>query len=506
MALLALACSIGAGVSEPFFTAPSSAPPWTEAAPSPTAFVPLTSATLEPPQVIAVQPTPISTRDPSTIDTPLILYRAQAGDSLKVVAARFGVSPLEISSTEPIPETSFITPYQLLMIPNRLANTTSNVKLLPDSEVVYSPSAVNFDIKAFVDEAGGYLSTYKEYLKSTETTSGADIVARVALENSINPRLLLALLEYQSGWVYGQPGNLAQQDYPMGMIDLRKRGLYTQLVWAVKEISNGYYGWREGLITEITFTDGVSARIGPELNAGSAALQYYFSRLYNTGQWVQAVDLENGLPALHERMFGSPWIRAQSVEPLYPPGLEQPNLILPFLVGQMWAVTGGPHGAWEDAGARAALDFAPGSVESGCVESNAWVVASAPGLVVRTGNGVVALDLDGDGYEQTGWGLLYMHVASKNRVPVNTWVDTGDKLGHPSCEGGSSTGTHVHIARKYNGEWIPADGPIPMELSGWVAHAGLLPYQGYLSKDGVTIYASEYGTFESQIRRYAENP
>jgi LasA protease len=435
-----------------------------------------------------------------------VLYLTQAGDSLSVVAARWGVDPSKIQSPDSIPETAFFPSNQLLIIPNRLANTTARTRSIPDSEVVYSPSAVNFDINAFVNEAGGYLSTYKEYMRTTGNTSGADVVARVARENSINPRLLLALLEYQSGWVYGRPGNMAQEDYPMGLIDLSKKGLYSQLVWAVKQISIGYYGWREGLITEIYFQNGVTARIAPDLNAGTAAMQFYFSKLYDTEGWVSAMDADSGFPAVHERMFGNPWLRAQTVEPLFPPGLVQPRLILPFRVGQMWGFSGGPHGAWEHEGARAALDFAPGSVESGCVESDAVVVASAPGVVVRSGNGVVVLDLDGDGHEQTGWVLLYLHVSSKKRIPIGEWVDTGDFLGYPSCEGGFSTGTHIHIARKYNGEWVPADGPLPYNLSGWIAKAGDLPYQGYLIRDGVVKKASVYGEAGSNIIRYADDP
>jgi len=115
------------------------------------------------------------------------------------------------------------------------------------------------------------------------------------------------------------------------------------------------------------------------------------------------------------------------------------------------------------------LDFAPASDQSGCVTSNEWVVASAPGLVVRTGPGLVVLDLDGDGYEQTGWVLLYLHIASNGKVANGTYLDQDGLIGHPSCEGGNATGTHVHIARKYNGEWIAADGPLAFNLSGWIS-------------------------------------
>ncbi len=440
------------------------------------------------------------------VNTSPILYYTQAADTLPVVAVRFGVQPHEITSPDPLPGTALLPPNQLLIIPRRLMNTTISQRILPDSEVVYSPSATDFDIEAYVQQAGGYLSRHQEWLQSTKTVSGAAIVRRVALENSINPRLLLALLEYQSQWVYGQPSTQAQIDYPLGLVDPNKKGLYRQLVWAVNHLSVGYYSWREGRLLEVRFSDGISARLAPDLNAGSVALQYFFSQIYDSQNWLDALDLENGFPALYERMFGNPWIRAQTIEPLYPPGLTQPELILPFDMGRLWSFSGGPHGAWEHEGSYAALDFAPASTEAGCQDSNAWVAASASGLVVRSGGGVVVLDLDGDGHEQTGWVLLYLHVSNNSSVPVGTWVDKGDHLGHPSCEGGMATGTHVHIARKYNGEWIAADGPMPFVLSGWRAHAGAAAYLGSLTRGDQSVEACTCGSFATRIMRTPEDP
>ena len=175
-------------------------------------------------------------------------------------------------------------------------------------------------------------------------------------------------------------------------------------------------------------------------------------------------------------------------------------------MNRWWSFSGGPHGAWEHDGSYAALDFAPASSESGCQESNAWATASASGLVVRSGNGVVVLDLDGDGKEQTGWVLLYLHVSNEKRAPIGTWVDVGDRLGHPSCEGGMATGTHVHIARKFNGEWMAADGPIPFNLSGWEAHAGVAAYKGSLTRGDATIEACTCGSAGTIIQRTAEDP
>ena len=368
-----------------------------------------------------------------------------------------------------------------------------------------SPVAIDLDVKAFIDQAGGYLSTYSEWLGTTQWTTGAQIIERVALENSINPRLLLAILEYQSGWVYGQPASLVATDYPLGYLQANRKGLYAQLAWAVDQLSVGYYGWREGTLTQIEFPDGVSARLAPSLNAGTVALQYYFARAFVIEDWVKTLDPQLGFMALYIKMFGDPWQHDQAYEPLFPVGLEQPPLILPFFVGQLWSMTGGPHGAWAHAGSQAALDFSPAREVSGCVESDAWVLAAISGVVTRSDNGVVVIDVDGDGDERTGWDLMYLHIATNGRVGLGSRLQTGDLIGHPSCEGGISTGTHVHIARKYNGEWIAADGPLPFNLDGWVAQAGTEPYQGKLIRDGQTVIASIYGSYESRITR-TRNP
>ena len=94
-----------------------------------------------------------------------------------------------------------------------------------------------------------------------------------------------------------------------------------------------------------------------------------------------------------------------------------------------------------------------------------------------------------------------MHLADKDRAPVGAWLKTGDRVGHPSCTGGDSTGTHLHFARKFNGEWVLADGPLPFTLSGWVAHAGDEPYQGSLTRGDRVVISNQNGTYKSQIVR-----
>ena len=429
-----------------------------------------------------------------------ILYYTIAGDSLAEVSLRFGVDMSEIQP-DTIEKEGLLDPGQLLIIPNSLETTSSSSKLLPDSEVTFSPSTIDFDVQGFVDEASGYLASYTEYLSSTGWTSGADIISRVALEYSFNPRLLLAFVEYKSGWVYATPEGAAEDVFPLDYVNSLNEKLYMQCAWFASSVMDGYYGWREGRTLVIEFQNGESLRLAPQLNAGSVGLMNAFTYLYDFEEWAFQLYGEDGFISFYEEMFPNPWIRAQAVEPLIPADTIQPEMILPFEVGTLWAFTGGPHAAWSAADVWAALDFAPASDINGCYESDAWVVASMAGLVVRSGNGVVVIDQDGDGYEQTSWTLLYLHIATKDRVELGTWVEVGDRIGHPSCEGGRATGTHVHMARRYNGEWVPADGPLPFTLSCWEARAGVSAYKGWLVKGNEIIYANTASTIETQITR-----
>jgi hypothetical protein len=428
----------------------------------------------------------------------IVLYEAEPGDTVRTLAIRFGVIPEEVTSPDPLPTGGgMIDPGQLLLIPSRLTEIGPEERLIPDSELIFSPHATDFDVVEFSANQGGYLNSYREIVGSIWRT-GAEVVEIVARNNSVNPRLLLALLEYQAGWVTDStPASGDAFTYPMGHVDRQHMGLHRQLTWLANELGNGYYGWRAGVVTDLRFRGGSSTRLAPTLNAATVGLHYYFSLDRSRSSWEVAIT-EGAFMETYSSLFGDPWSYEYLI---YELGVEQPALILPFLPGRIWAFTGGPHGAWERESAWAALDFAPAASESGCVLSGEWVVASAPGQVIRSENGTVVIDLDGDGRENSGWALLYLHVDKDGRVAEGEFVEEGDRLGHPSCEGGTATGTHVHIARKYNGEWILADGPLPFTLSGWVARAGLRPYKGALVKDGEEVLACSCASQETLIVR-----
>ncbi len=430
-------------------------------------------------------------------------YLSQPGDTLPALAGRFGLDAAQISGPAGLSADGLLPPATPLAMPAgpTSGETLPGLGLLPDSEVVYGPPAAGFDIQAYIQAQGGYLSRYGETVDG-ETMSGAQAVRRIALETSTNPRLLLAVLEFRAGWLRGEPRN-ALADFPIGFEAPTYRGLYKELALVTRQLTQGYYGWRAGSFNQITFLGGFSARPDPRLNAGSVALQNLFAVLYGPEDWLPALYGEQGFLALYTELFGDPWARAAVFEPLLPGdlGQTQPDWQFPFAPGEKWSFTGGPHIAWGVGSPVAALDFAPADEGKGCFTSARWATASAPGVVARSERGLLVLDLDGDGQEQTGWDLLYLHLADAERLPAGARVTQDQRLGHPSCEGGPATGKHVHLARKYNGEWIGLGAETPFSLSGWVVVPGELPYQGRLVKGGQVIEARPDGSSPALIIR-----
>ncbi len=406
-------------------------------------------------------------------------YVVQRGDTLGEIAQRYSVSVEELVRSNNIPNPNSLEVGQILIIPVVPPQPTGPAtKIIPDLELVYGPLSSSLDIGAFIHEKGGYLAGFSQDVNGTNMNA-AQVVQMISQNYSVSPRLLLAILEYRTGWLTKPATDANQDSSPFGYIDDWYTGLYRQLVWASIQLNTGFYGWLSGGVTDWVLSDGSVVPIDPTINSGTAGVQMFFASLDNHSAWLNDVS-PDGFFATYLRLFGNPFEKA--IEPLLPADLTQPTLLLPFGPAEAWSFTGGPHLAWDAGTPFGALDFAPPGEAQGCVLSNAWVTAVADGLVTRTGEGVVILDLDGDGNEGSGWVVAYMHIESRERVLPGTFLRAGDRVGHPSCEGGVSTGTHVHLVRKFNGVWMAASGLVPFNLSGWVASGTGEEYVGSLSE------------------------
>ena len=425
-------------------------------------------------------------------------YVVQPGDMLSAIAQKFSVSVQALAQANKITDPNSLQAGQTLTIPLVTPQPPGPAfKIIPDSELVYGPLSAQTDVETLIQGKAGYLAGYSQDVNGTTLTAAQGLIL-AAQESSINTRLLLALLEYRSGWLTNPHPDPALDEQPFGFSDAWYHGLYRQLEWAAIQLSDGYYRWRSKAVTDWVLSDGSVVPIDPAINAGTAGVQNFFAKLDDYPTWVKDVS-PGGFYDTYHKLFGDPFDLA--IEPLVPANLVQPPMTLPFGAGEAWYFTGGPHLAWLDGSPYGALDFAPpGDTQCGN-ESDAWVTAVADGVVTRTGNGEVILDLDGDGNEGSGWDILYMHIETRDRVTPGMRLHTGDHIGHPSCEGGEATGIHVHIARKFNGEWMSALGPVPFDLSGWISGGTGEQYVGTLTRNGVVLQNFDGASPDNQIQR-----
>ena len=443
-------------------------------------------------------PTPDPVREPPDPQEIPEWYTVQYGDSLNGIAGRMGVGANQILVENGLPNPNFLAVGQILHIPTPLPQAPSpSLKIIPDAELLNGESALGFSATELIRAWNGALNHYSEFVDGKQL-SGAQIVERVASKYSVNPRLLLAVLEYQGGWLTLPERAPDRFTYELGYERIGFEGLYRQLSWAADQLNRGYYQWRAGWAGPYILSDGSAVPPGPGINAGTAAIQWLFGQLYPPDSWRTVVG-EDGFYRVYEILFGNPFAGPQHT--VIPDNLEQPELQLPFEEGKVWSFTGGPHSGWGNWAAWSALDFAPPGNALGCVLSNEWVVAIADGPIVRSSDGEVIQDLDGDGFEGTGWIVQYLHIEARDRVPAGTTLERGDPIGHPSCEGGVSSGTHLHLSRKFNGEWISADGALPFDLEGWVSEGDGVQYNGALTRADTRLEACSCRFPSNQISR-----
>lgn len=409
------------------------------------------------------------------------------GETLNVIAAQYDLTAADFIAYNQIEDANVLLPGQLLRIPSAGSTIpaeppTPALQLIPDAELVYGPPARDFQLTEYVADFDGYLLTYEEEVEG-QTLAGPDILQLVADRHSVNPRLLLALLEFNAGWLTEpRPREI---EYPLGKTSEGSEGLYKQASWAANQLNWGFYGRAEGGLTSLALDDETTLAIDPAATFGTVGVQNYLAARddISEARWQQDAGAD-GFLATYRALFGDPF--AFEFTPLLPDSLSQPAFSLPWPSGETWYFSGGPHGGWNSGSAWAAIDFVPPDVQGGCFQSGSWVTAVAPGEVTRSGFGAVVVDLDGDGYAGTGWAVTYMHLDNQDRIMEGERVDTGDRLGHPGCEGGFTNGTHLHIARTYNGRWISADGAIPFDFDGWLSQGAGYEYNGWLVRGDET--------------------
>ncbi len=325
---------------------------------------------------------------------------------------------------------------------------------LADERFSYEDAWYAPQVQAFLEAHGSALATL-----SVPVGKGKDAFAHAltahCLRYGVHPKVVLALLELQSGLVTGPSGDEALR-WAFGLREEEWAGLERQLQWATYFLAEGFKG--AGRNETPRLTDGTLAPIPEGANAATRALLRLLAYTADGPRFaVLASEGPGSFVATYRALFGE--------DPRLPPAMEEGGPPAPFLSlplaqeapisacfdheapifqknGSVLLYTGAytqqpydGHDGWDYA--------APGGTP---------VLASAPGKVVWAGwvdtlcptpAGLVVLD-HGHGYR-----TLYWHLQTIEAVEGQE-LGRGERLGTVGNTGCSS-GPHLHLTVQHLG-------------------------------------------------------
>ncbi len=367
-----------------------------------------------------------------------------------------------------------------------LSQSGMNQPIISDTDFIFTNSEFDFDIQGYLEHKPGILSGYIIQHQS-ETMPFSEFLRFVSHSSSINPKILLTILEIQTRLVDNRKPDEQDVSQAMGVISKQPSSIDEQLLLAANQLATAYYDFKYGDPT--FYATGTVTRTlrDSSPNAATYSLLLFFSQTGVTEQGISdARSKAQMFIQIYEQEFGIRFktIDVQNVAECNSP----PDFQLPFPGGESWQLSHGrlsvAHGdliGYPSSGINksilAAIDFVPpGSMPCrptppyNCSERNnglvadAWVAAPFDtGTVVFARNSFVVVTKT-----NSLWAATFYHIHETEMITEGTKLEKGNlRIGHPSNSlkwGGNSPWSHVHFAMQCNGEYKPAVG---LTFSGW---------------------------------------
>lgn len=337
------------------------------------------------------------------------------------------------------------------------------------NSLVYSHDEMfNFDIESFLQARAPGLA------------SQAEAISHWAGYSSISPKVLIALMEQQTGAISrAQKGVPAK---PFGNLS-RANGFAAQ----VRDISHQ-------LATKM-YANAVAPDAGVAGNSefgasDNANANNPLHALFENRMGIDANIDQNlsNFAQTYQRLFGREFNIANAGTALRTTTLAGPAngvLNFPFPAGASWHVGGAHTNTGSGNYPMASLDMSLGG-GWGSNQSSVWVSASAGGSFKRHSSCFAEV------VHANGWSTTYYHLMN---IKYNTGatVSKGAAIANPAntktqalCNGGSSTGPHEHWTLKNNGSYVHLHG---VYLGGWQITATGTSYDTnctrfYLTRNG----------------------
>jgi murein DD-endopeptidase MepM/ murein hydrolase activator NlpD len=354
--------------------------------------------------------------------------------------------------------------------------------LVSDGMFVWGPNVEDFDLEAYLTKMDSPLLNHAEELALWSSYA------------SVNPQVLLAVLEVQRGLVTGTGEALDDAS----ISDL----IETTSVALGEAFYDHLYTWgsrAEAAALEppaaLALSDGTAVEVG-EATSGSFAVASVLAEGQDLASWQSMVSVESseGFTQTFAALFPGVDLLDTSND-IDPPAAPPDNLLqFPFPLAATWTFSGA-H-SWNGGSygpPYSSMDFFTGGATCSA-PPNQWSVASAAGTSYRPSNYSCWLEINHGG----GWITSYYHLRN---IYLGGVAERNTGVGSIACEvcaGGFATGPHVHWSLKYNGAYTSLEGT---KLSGWTIHVGSEPYNsGSLTRGGVTL--SPYRTVNNDYHLY----
>lgn len=352
----------------------------------------------------------------------------------------------------------------------------------PAHPLVYSYDEMfNFDIEAYLASQAPHLLPYAEQ------------ISHWAGYSSISPRVLLALMEQQSGVLRATSLSPQQLAQPFAGLSA-KPDFAGQLRDVADQLATRLYSAPQHPgAAEFSSVQAPSALdflfVQPELQPLSQDQASSPSTMANQfGQIYRQLFAEDF--AAIERNADSQQLQD---DPVILAGPANGFLQFPFPTGQSWHVGGAHTNTGSGNYPMSSLDMSQGG-GWGSNQSGRWVAASAAGSFKRHSSCFAEIVHSG------GWSTTYYHLMN---IQYNTGasVSKNTKIANPAntqaqalCNGGASTGPHQHWSLKQNGSWTHLNG---VYVSGWRITATGSSYDTncsryYLTKNGTSRCAGYF--------------
>ncbi len=346
--------------------------------------------------------------------------------------------------------------------------------IISDGQFVFGPNVHGFDLHRYLTDI------------SSPLLNQADAIEAWCLYASVNPRLVLTLLEMDGMRVTGaQPRETERgaSDAPM-VTDEQLEDLVTRL-------ANSFYqhlyaaGSRstempapESIILD--FNDGTTLAVTDKTSSASFAVWAAWAPTHTKAQ-LDHLSLDSNPDG-----FQQTWLRLfpadhplDSANVINAPSAPPSELLqFPFPVGQTWYFNGTHN--WNGGGLGrpfSSMDFYTSGGSCGA-PPNDYSVAAAAGNGYHPNGAYCWYRID----HGSGWMTSYYHLRN---VRNDGGVNKNDPIGTIACEtcvGGRATGPHVHFSLLYNGAYAELNGT---RLSGWTVASGSGTYDsGYIERDG----------------------